>query len=99
MLTRRLGATSGRGQVAVLIKLARNAEEKLSDLDQGIGFLHQVLGIDSGNAHAFLELERLLGAGERWYDLVDVLTKHADAEAAAGTTTGELALKQEPSGK
>ena len=93
VLTRRLGATKGADQVAVLMKLARNAEDKLQDLDQAIGFLHQILGIDSGNAHAFVELERLLGAGERWYDLVDVLTKHADAEAAVGRHTVELALR------
>ena len=43
--------------------------------------------------HAFSELERLLGAGERWYDLVDVLTKHAEAEAVAGHRPVELALR------
>ncbi len=93
VLTRRLGAAKGRDQVAVLLKLARNAEEKLSDLDQSIGFLHQILGIDPGNGQAFLELERLLGVGERWYDLIDVLTKHADAEGAVGHRQVELALR------
>jgi tetratricopeptide (TPR) repeat protein len=77
----------------VLLKLARNAEQKLKDLDQSIGFLHQILEVDPGNGQAFLELERLLGDGERWYDLVDVFTKHADAEGAAGRKGVELALR------
>jgi len=93
VLTRRLSAASGRDQVAVLLKLARNAEQKLKDLDQSIGFLHQILEVDPGNGQAFLELERLLGDGERWYDLVDVFTKHAEAEGAAGRKGVELALR------
>ena len=93
VLTRRLSAASGRDQVAVLLKLARNAEQKLKDLDQSIGFLHQILEVDAGNGQAFLELERLLGDGERWYDLVDVLNKHAEAEGAAGRKPVELALR------
>ena len=44
---RRLGATSGADQVAVLLKLARNAEQKLSDVDQAIGFLRQILDVDA----------------------------------------------------
>jgi tetratricopeptide (TPR) repeat protein len=76
-----------------LFRIAKNAEEKLSDLDQSIGFLHQVLAIEEGNGMAFLELERILRANERWYDLVDVMTKHADAEASAGRQPTELALR------
>jgi len=34
-----------------------------------------------------------LRAAERWYDLVDVLGKHADTEAAAGRKPSELALR------
>jgi tetratricopeptide (TPR) repeat protein len=93
VLMRRLGATVGPAQVAVLQKLARNAEQKLEDLEQSIGFLHQILEIDGTHAAAFRELERLLAQGERWYDLVDVLTKHAEAEAGAGRKPAELALR------
>ncbi len=90
---RRLGASTGAEHAAVLQKLARNAEEKLSDTEQATGFLHQILADDPGNTLALRELQRILRAGERWYDLVDVLTKHAEAEAAAGKTASALELR------
>jgi tetratricopeptide (TPR) repeat protein len=93
VLLRRLGNSSGADQVAVLLKLARNAEQKLSDVDQAVGFLRQLLDADPGNGFGYLELERILRAAERWYDLVDVLGKHADREAAAGRKPSELALR------
>ena len=45
-------------QIPVLFRLAKNAEEKLSDIDQAVGFLHQILESDGGNGMAYLELER-----------------------------------------
>jgi tetratricopeptide (TPR) repeat protein len=93
VLLRRLSASSGHDQVAVLLKLAKNAEQKLSDIDQAVGFLRQILDVDPRNGFAYLELERVLRGAERWYDLVDVLTKHADAEGAAGRRPTELALR------
>jgi golgin subfamily B member 1 len=93
VLLRRLGSASGTEQVAVLIKLARNAEQKLSDVDQAVGFLRQLLDADPGNAFGYVELERILRATERWYDLVDVLGKHADMEGDAGRKPTELALR------
>ncbi|HEX3902026.1 MAG TPA: tetratricopeptide repeat protein [Polyangia bacterium] len=93
VLLRRLGSASGADEVAVLLKLARNAEQKLSDIDQAVGFLRQLLDTDPGNGFGYLELERILRAAERWYDLVDVLGKHADMEAAAGRKPTELALR------
>ncbi|HLK90742.1 MAG TPA: tetratricopeptide repeat protein [Polyangia bacterium] len=93
VLMRRLGSATGADQVAVLLKLARNAEQKLSDIDQAVGFLRQLLDADPGNGFGYLELERILRAAERWYDLVDVLAKHADMESAAGRKPTELALR------
>ena len=93
VLMRRLGATFGPDQVAVLLKLARNAEQKLSDADQAIGFLRQIIDADPRNGFAFLELERILRANARWYDLVEVLGKHADMEGEAGRKPTELALR------
>jgi tetratricopeptide (TPR) repeat protein len=93
VLMRRLGATSGAEQVAVLMKLAKNAEQKLQDLEQSGGFLRQVLDVDARNGFAYLELERVLRAGERWYDLIDVLTRHAEMEGDAGHKPTELALR------
>jgi tetratricopeptide (TPR) repeat protein len=95
VLLRRLGAasTSTAAQVSVLQKLAKNAEARLNDVEQATGYLRQVLDVEPANGLATLELERLLRAGERWYDLVDVLTKHAEHEAAAGRKPTELALR------
>ena len=83
----------GVAQVPVLFRLAKNAEEKLSDVDQAVGFLLQILELESSNGMAYLELERIFRANERWYDLVDVFGKHAESEAAAGRRPTELALR------
>jgi tetratricopeptide (TPR) repeat protein len=93
VLMRRLGATAGSDQIAVLLKLARNAEQKLSDTDQALGFLRQILDLDPRNGFTYLELERIMRANDRWYDLVEVLGLHADMEAAAGHKPTELALR------
>jgi tetratricopeptide (TPR) repeat protein len=93
VLLRRLGSATGADQVAVLLKLARNAEQRLQDVDQAVGFLRQLLDADARNGFGYLELERILRAAERWYDLVDVLAKHADTEGAAGRKPTELALR------
>ena len=93
VLMRRFSATFGADQVAVLLKLARNAEQKLSDADQAIGFLRQIVDADATNTFAYLELERLLRANARWYDLVEMLGLHADTEAQAGRRPAELALR------
>ena len=93
VLQRRLNAVSGPAQLAVLLKLARNAETRLADLEQASGYLRQVLDADPTSVSAYVELERMLRAGERWYDLVEVLGKHADLEGAAGRKPSELALR------
>ncbi|HVU50065.1 MAG TPA: tetratricopeptide repeat protein [Polyangia bacterium] len=93
LLMRRLGALTGPAQIGVLLKLAQNAETRLDDLDQAAGYLRQILDADASNGAAYLELERLLRKGERWYDLVDILAKHADTEAAAKRKPSELALR------
>ena len=93
VLMRRLGAVAGADQIPVLLKLARNAEQKLSDTDQALGYLRQILDVDPRNGFTYLELERIMRANERWYDLVEVLGLHADMEGAAGHRPTELALR------
>jgi tetratricopeptide (TPR) repeat protein len=93
VLMRRLSAVAGADQIPVLLKLARNAEQKLSDTDQALGFLRQILDLDPRNGFTYLELERIMRANERWYDLVEVLGLHADMEGAAGRRPTELALR------
>jgi tetratricopeptide (TPR) repeat protein len=93
VLMRRLSASAGADQIPVLLKLARNAEQKLSDADQATGFLRQILDLDPRNGSTYLELERIMRANERWYDLVEVLGLHADMEGRAGRRPTELALR------
>jgi tetratricopeptide (TPR) repeat protein len=93
VLLRRLGVAQDAAQIPILFKLAKNAEQHLSDLDQAVGFLHQILELEEANGMAFLELERILRENERWYDLIDVLGRHADVEARAGHKPTELALR------
>ena len=89
VLMRRLGATFGADQVAVLLKLARNAEQKLSRRStRRSASCARSSTSTRRNAFAYLELERLLRASERWYDLVEVLAKHADAEGRGGPPAG-----------
>ena len=88
VLMRRFGATFGADQVAVLLKLARNAEQKLSDADQAIGFLRQIVDADATNTFAYLELERLLRANARWYDLVEIAGQARRHRGAGGAQAG-----------
>ena len=92
-LLRQLSATNGLGSVPVLTRLARNAATGLNDADRALVYLHQVLEADSGNREAFTETERILAALERWHELIDVLERRADIEAAAGHADAELACR------
>jgi tetratricopeptide (TPR) repeat protein len=92
VLTQQLqSAGSPAEQVATYAKLARLAEEKNESVDEATGFWTQALDADPSNERVFAELERLLQAGEKWYELADVLGKHADLCAQRGDGGGELA--------
>jgi len=93
VLGRRLKAVSGtRERVAVLRKLAQLSLDKLKSADDASGYLQQILELQPGDSEAQKELERLLEHGEKWYDLVEVLVRHADAAAKAGEADEEIAL-------
>jgi tetratricopeptide (TPR) repeat protein len=92
-LLRQLSAKSGADSVSVLTRLAHNAVDKLNDADRALVYLHQVLEADSENREAFGETERILASLERWHELVDVLERRAEIEAAAGHAEAELTCR------
>jgi tetratricopeptide (TPR) repeat protein len=92
-LLRRLTATKGDDQVAVLFKLAENASKQLDDSERALSYLHQVLDADPKNRGAYGEIERILTAQERWHDLIDLLERRADLEAKSGDGNAELAAR------
>ena len=93
VLNRRLRVVSGtRERVTVLRKLAQLALDRLNSTEDASGYLQQVLELAPGDAEAEKELERLLEKSEKWYDLVEVLVRHADSSAKTGDADGEIAL-------
>ncbi len=91
ILQKRLKAVQGgRERVAVLRKLAQLSLEKLQSSDDAIGYLQQVLELQPGDLAAQQDLERLLEQSEKWYDLVEVLVRHADASQEAGKSDEEV---------
>jgi tetratricopeptide (TPR) repeat protein len=92
-LLRQSAALEGNAQIAVLTKLASNAAEKLNDSDRALVYLQQILATDPQNVPAFAETERLLTSLERWHELIELLERKAEAEAARGNGPGELACR------
>jgi tetratricopeptide (TPR) repeat protein len=93
VLVRRLKAVQGqKDKVTVLRKLAQLSLERLNSADDAIGYLQQVLDILPSDAEAQKDLERLLEQAEKWYELVEVLIRHADAAHKLGEKDEEIAL-------
>jgi tetratricopeptide (TPR) repeat protein len=93
VLGRRLKAVpQTKDKVAVLRKLAQLSLDKLRSVDDAVSHLQQVLEIQPGDPDAQADLERLLEAGEKWYELVDVLVRHADASHKLGKLDEVIAL-------
>jgi tetratricopeptide (TPR) repeat protein len=91
VLQKRLKAVaSTKERVNVLRKLAQLALEKLQSADDAIGYLQSVLELQPGDADAQRDLERLLEQAEKWYDLVEVLVRHADAAHKAHRSEDEV---------
>ena len=93
ILTRRLSAVTGpKDQIPIYKKLATLAVEKLRQPEEAIGYLQQVLDLNPVDGEAQTDLEKLLEQTEKWYDLVEVLQRHADAAARARRSDEEVAL-------
>ncbi|MEM9489880.1 MAG: hypothetical protein AAGC55_12095, partial [Myxococcota bacterium] len=97
VLTRRLDLLSTAGApphelIAVYHQLAQLCESKLDAVDDAVAYLYQVLELDSGHTATYTELERLLGAAERWHDQVELLERLAELHGVAGEGRAEIAV-------
>jgi tetratricopeptide (TPR) repeat protein len=92
-LLRQSSALSGAELVPVLAKLAKNAAERLNDLERALVYLQQILATDPGNREAFEETVRLLTTLERWHELIELLDHRAGAEAKLGNHAAELGYR------
>jgi tetratricopeptide (TPR) repeat protein len=93
VLVRQLQAVGGGvQQIPVYKKLVALAVDKHQSPDDAIGYLHEILQLQPDEPEANAKLLGLLEKTERYNDLIDVLTEHANRRAAAGDTAGEIAL-------
>lgn len=90
LLHRRLDNRSGGDRVPVLLQLAEIAATKLGLSEDAAGYYGQVLAEDGEHLEAMGSLERILRESGKWYDLVDVLKRHAEVLARRGDTAGEV---------
>ncbi|HEX9103866.1 MAG TPA: tetratricopeptide repeat protein, partial [Polyangia bacterium] len=93
VLVRQLQAVgAGPQQIPVYKKLVALAVDKHQSPDDAIGYLHEILQLAPDEPEANDKLLELLEKTERFNDLIDVLTEHADRRAKAQDTAGEIAL-------
>ena len=92
ILLRRLSAVDpGPKRVPTMEKLALLAEQRFDNTDEATDYWHQILNFDPNYIAAYDQLERLLGKNERWYDLVEVIKRHAEYFETIGDREGEVA--------
>ncbi|MFH0899560.1 MAG: tetratricopeptide repeat protein, partial [Pseudomonadota bacterium] len=92
-LIRMLGGVSDpRQRVGVMEELARVAEVERGAMDDAIAYSFQILEIDNSYQPAYQGLERMLDAGKRWHELVEVLLRHADVQGTLGDSRRELEI-------
>ena len=92
-LLRQSSALGGAELIPVLEKLAKNAAERLNDLERALVYLQQILAADPHNHDAFEETVRQLTALERWHELIELLESQANAEAKLGNHAAELTYR------
>jgi tetratricopeptide (TPR) repeat protein len=93
ILTRRLEAVAqAKDRIPIFRKLANLSVERMGAPEEAIGYLQQILDVNPADEGAQKDLERLLEQTEKWYDLVEVLVRHADAAAKARRGDEEVAL-------
>lgn len=91
ILLRRLSAVDpGPKRVPTMEKLALLAEQRFENTDEATDYWHQILNFDPNYVAAFDQLERILGKDERWYDLVEVIKRHAEYFDTIGDREGEV---------
>ncbi|MEO8704973.1 MAG: tetratricopeptide repeat protein, partial [Kofleriaceae bacterium] len=90
--TRRLGlAKSTWDRVAIHAEMAMMAEDKRNSIDDAVAAWFAALDVDNSYQPAYANLERLLAAGSRWHDLVDLLERLAELQGTLGDHSAEIA--------
>ena len=89
--TRRLDlAKTTQERVAIYAEMARLSEGRRGSIDDAITAWYSAIDTDNTHLRGFDELERLLAAGSRWHDLVELLERRAELHATLGDPTSEL---------
>ncbi len=90
--TRRLSlARSSWDKVAIHAEMAQVAELKRNSIDDAVASWFAALDVDNAHIPGYDELERLLAAGSRWHDLVELLERRAELHATLGDGGAEIA--------
>ncbi len=84
-------AKSNWDRVAIHAEIAKTAETQRGSIDDAIAAWFGALDVDASHMPAYDNLERLLTSGARWHDLVELLERLAELQAANGDLRGELA--------
>lgn len=68
-------------------------DQELKDVGKAIETYQAILDIDADEEDAIVALDRLYGAGERWYDLLANLEKQVELAELGGDSARTVALK------
>ena len=90
ILLRRLEVSEPGTQISIYFQLADLASLKMEAMDDAVSYYHQILELEASNLDAVLKLEAILTTAEKWYELVEVLRRHAGIMAAGGDVHGEV---------
>ncbi|HEY5945217.1 MAG TPA: tetratricopeptide repeat protein, partial [Kofleriaceae bacterium] len=83
-------AKTAQEKVLIHAEMARLAETRRSSIDDAIAAWYSALDVDNSYVRAYDELERLLGASNRFHDLVELIEKRAELHVALGDIKSEL---------
>jgi tetratricopeptide (TPR) repeat protein len=86
----RLERLEGEERVPIFQQLATLSLERMDSVDDAVSYYHQILAVSPESEAALASLEATLRRSERWYDLVEVLKRHAEVLAGRGDTAGEV---------
>ena len=86
-------ASSPEAKKELLLEVATVMEEQLSDREGALETYRQILAIDPQDPNALRTLGRLLGAAERWEDLVQVLEREVAVTERQGLVAEAAELR------
>ncbi len=83
-------AKTAREKLGIHAEMAKLHETKRSSIDDAVSAWYSALDLDNSYVPAYDELERLLAAGARWHDLVELLERRADLHGTLGDGNAEI---------